>query len=100
MGWADSYIAKLQSGEVVSFRPRGNSMQGRIESGQLVTLEPPTHPVEAGCVVLCKVAGAQYLHLVLAVGADGRYKIGNNKGRVNGWCTPSQVYGILTKVEA
>lgn len=74
-------------------------MQGRVESGQLVTLEPPTHPVKKGCVVLCKVGGAQYLHLVVAVGADGRYQIGNNKGRINGWCTPSQVYGILIKVE-
>ena len=40
MGWASHYIQKLQEGERVSFRPRGNSMSGKIESGQLVTLEP------------------------------------------------------------
>lgn len=27
-------------GETVQFRPRGNSMKGKIESGQLVTVEP------------------------------------------------------------
>jgi hypothetical protein len=40
MGWATSYIAKLKDGETISLRPRGNSMQGKIESGQLCTVEP------------------------------------------------------------
>ena len=34
MGWANHYIEKLQAGEWVSFRPRGNSMNGKVESGQ------------------------------------------------------------------
>src|SRR6185503_19760955 len=33
MGWAP-YIDKLKRGESVQFRPRGNSMAGKIESGQ------------------------------------------------------------------
>src|SRR5262245_59703271 len=40
MGWASIYIAKLRAGETVSFRPRGNSMTGKIESGQLCTGAP------------------------------------------------------------
>ena len=40
MGWAAHYIAKLQNGQTVSFRPRGHSMSGKIESGQLCTVEP------------------------------------------------------------
>jgi alpha-ribazole phosphatase len=40
MGWAAHYIAKLKEGGAVQFRPRGASMRGRIESGQLVTVEP------------------------------------------------------------
>jgi hypothetical protein len=40
MAWATPYISKLKLGETVSFRPRGNSMQGKIESGQLCTVEP------------------------------------------------------------
>ena len=43
MGWASQYIAKLQAGETVQFRPRGNSMSGKIESGQLCTVEPVDH---------------------------------------------------------
>jgi hypothetical protein len=35
MGWAAAYIEKLNRGESVSFRPRGNSMTGKIESGQV-----------------------------------------------------------------
>src|SRR5204863_6971636 len=35
MGWATPHIEKLRAGETVSFRPRGNSMSGKIESGQL-----------------------------------------------------------------
>lgn len=99
MSWADTYIASLQAGETVQFRPRGNSMQGKIESGQLVTVAPATHPVAVGSIVLCKVNGSQYLHLVVAVGSDGRYQIGNNKGHVNGWCTAANVFGVVTKVE-
>jgi hypothetical protein len=40
MGWATDHIARLQAGETVHFRPRGDSMRGKIESGQLCTVEP------------------------------------------------------------
>ena len=40
MSWATHYIEKLKIGETVQFRPRGNSMKGKIESGQLITVEP------------------------------------------------------------
>jgi hypothetical protein len=40
MGWASHYIQKLLAGETVSFRPHGQSMTGRIESGQLCTVVP------------------------------------------------------------
>jgi hypothetical protein len=40
MGWATPYIEKLKLGETVSFRPRGHSMKGKIESGQLCTVKP------------------------------------------------------------
>ena len=38
--WATQYIKLLQSGRTIKIRPHGNSMQGRIESGQLVTIQP------------------------------------------------------------
>jgi len=84
MGWAAGHIAKLRSGETVAFRPRGNSMSPRIKSGQLCTVEPvdPT-TLQDGDIVLCKVRGMEYLHLVKAIQGD-RYQIGNNRGHING----------------
>lgn len=97
-GWATGHIERLIKGETVSFRPRGNSMQGRIESGQLCTVVPLENPPEAGDIVLCKVAGSQYLHLVTAVQGE-RFQISNNKKHVNGWVGLNQIYGLLTNVE-
>jgi phage repressor protein C with HTH and peptisase S24 domain len=99
MGWATVYIAMLQQGETVKFRPKGNSMTGLINSGDLVTVAPrlDRHP-EKGDIVLCKVMGNQYLHLVKAV--DGkRIQIGNNHGRINGWTSLAQIYGYCINVE-
>lgn len=100
MGWATGYIKKLQAGETVQFRPRGNSMQPKIESGQLCTVEPMKEetPLHAGDVVLCKVNGREFLHIIKVV-RDGRYQIGNNKGHINGWVGPKSIYGRLAKVE-
>lgn len=99
MGWATGHIAKLQAGETVSFRPRGNSMVGKIESGQLCTVSPVDGDLEVGDVVLCKVAGKQYLHLIKAI-QGARYQIGNNKGHINGWVGRNCIFGKLVKVEA
>lgn len=100
MGWATEYMAKLRRGETVQFRPHGNSMTPRIKSGQLCTVAPITSEtvVENGDVVLCKVRGAEYLHLVKAQ-KDGRFQIGNNHGHINGWASRDQVVGKLVKVE-
>lgn len=99
MGWAIQYIAKLKSGETVSFRPRGNSMSGKIESGQLCTVEPVAlHQVNVGGIVLCKVNGREYLHLVKAVQVQ-RFQIGNNRGRINGWITANSIFGKCIKIE-
>ena len=92
MGWADNYIELLNDGKTIKFRPRGNSMSGKIESGQLVTVAPRKGGFNKGDIVLCKVNGSQYLHLILAVKND-RYQIGNNKGRINGWIGINNIYG-------
>jgi hypothetical protein len=100
MGWANHYIEKLQAGERVSFRPRGNSMSGKVENGQLVTLEPAGEKsIRVGDVVLCKVNGVQYLHLVKAISGE-RYQIGNNRGRINGWTSRKSIFGIVIQVSA
>ena len=93
MGWATVYIDKLRKGETVQFRPRGNSMAGKINSGQLCTVAPVNPAsLEVGDIVLCKVNGKQYLHLVKAIQGD-RFQIGNNRGHINGWVGHNGVYG-------
>jgi hypothetical protein len=100
MGWASHYIEKLRKGETVSFRPRGNSMTGKIESGQLCTVEPvDPATLEVGEIVLCKVKGREYLHLIKAIQGP-RFQIGNNRGHINGWITANSIFGRLTKVES
>jgi hypothetical protein len=99
MGWATEYIAALKRGETVQFRPRGHSMRGKVESGQLCTVEPvDAAALTVGDVVLCKVNGRQYLHLVKAVQGN-RFLIGNNRGRVNGWVSAEGIYGRCVRVE-
>ncbi len=99
MGWAARHIEKLLMGETVEFRPRGNSMSGIINDNDLVVVEPITEStkIAKGDVVLCRVNGNEYLHLVKSVGDDGRYMIGNNKGGTNGWT--KQIFGKFTCVK-
>jgi hypothetical protein len=99
MGWALPYIEKLRRGETVSFRPRGNSMKGKIESGQLCTVAPvATEELHPGDIVLCKVNGREYLHLIKAVQGQ-RFQIGNNRGRINGWITANGIFGKCIRIE-
>jgi len=74
-------------------------MKGKIGSGQLYTVEPATEDnLNKGEIVLCKVNGSEYLHLIKAIQGK-RYQIGNNIGRINGWVTFGSIYGKLVKVE-
>ena len=100
MGWATKYIEALARGEQVAFRPRGHSMSGKIESGQLVTVHPlqDGQSIGIGNIVLCKVNGVHYLHLVKAISGD-RYQIGNNRGRINGWTSRRNIFGVVTQIE-
>ncbi len=99
MGWADGHISRLLGGETVQFRPRGNSMVGKISSGDLCRVTPLGETVlTTGDIVLCRVSGSQYLHLVKAIQGE-RLQIGNNRGGINGWVTRRQIFGRLVAVE-
>lgn len=100
--WASPYIQKLQAGETVQFRPRGYSMRGRVENKSLCTVAPLSGPPSEGDVVLCRVNGNSYLHLVKAVKTERgklRYLIGNNVGHDNGWIGLNGIYGVLIRNE-
>lgn len=101
MGVLDAIAGRVAAGSTVDFRPSGFSMVPLIRSRQLVTVAPvdPT-TVDVGDIVLARVAGTVYLHLVSAVDASaGRVQISNNRGRVNGWTNHAKIYGICTAVD-
>jgi hypothetical protein len=99
MGALDAVASRVAAGATVEFRPTGSSMVPLIRSRQLVTVAPvdPAR-VEVGDIVLARVAGTVYLHLVSAI--DGkRVQISNNRGRVNGWTNHARVYGICVAID-
>ena len=79
MSWADEAIEKLQQGERAQVRPRGISMAGKVNDGDVVTLEPcDPKKLVVGDIVLVKVKGYVYLHLIKDMN-NGRFLIGNNR---------------------
>lgn len=102
MGWADFAIDKLNKGYSAEITPCGNSMKGKVNSGDTVVLEKISpEKLKVGDVVLVKVKGKVYLHLIKATkNYKGKQKflIGNNKGGFNGWVGPNSIYGIATEI--
>jgi hypothetical protein len=95
LGLYSAMAARLDQGEPsVTFRPRGHSMEPLIRDGQSVTVRKlqAGDPVTPGMIVLAKVKGRVYLHLVSAVDGD-RIQISNNHNHVNGWTTRDRIYG-------
>lgn len=99
MSWADFAKETLKKGQTTQVRPRGHSMKGKVNDGDLVTLEPcDPGTLEVGDVVLVRVKGNDYLHLIKAING-GRFLIGNNRGGVNGWVGHNCIYGKATRIE-
>jgi hypothetical protein len=75
-------------------------MKGKIDSGQLCTVEPirDFDELEKGDIVLCKVNGGENLHLIKAIQGP-RFQIGNNRGRINGWIGSNSIFGKCTRIE-
>lgn len=91
-------IKRLQAGEEVTLNPVGNSMTPRIKSKQEITISPlDKSGFSVGDVVLARVSGRYFIHLVTAI--DGhKVQISNNHGHVNGWTNRSNVYGKVHNV--
>ena len=74
-------------------------MKGKVNDGAQVTVEPcDPATLRVGDIVLVRVKGKDYLHLIKAVN-QGRLLIGNNRGGTNGWVGHNCIYGIATKIE-
>lgn len=99
----ESYIKRLQDGETIVFKSKGNSMTPKIKSGQACKYKPVTKDddVKEGDMVFCKVNGRIFTHLVTAKKQKGliwRYQISNNHGHVNGWAEIDKIYGKVIEV--
>lgn len=99
MSWATHAIQALREGREVQIRPRGHSMKGKVNDGDLVTLMPvEAKDLAVDDVVLVHIHGRDYLHLIKAM--DGqRLLIGNNRGGTNGWVGCHAVYGKAVRIE-
>jgi SOS-response transcriptional repressor LexA len=99
MSWAKFAIEALREGKTIQVRPRGHSMKGKVDSGDLVTIAPvDPESLKVGDIVLVRVRGTDYLHLIKAI--DGvRFQIGNNRGGINGWVGKNAIFGMAIKVE-
>jgi hypothetical protein len=75
-------------------------MRGRIESGQLVTLEPiaDASRLAVGDAVLVRWKGNHILHIIKEI-RDKEILIGNNLGRINGWASTDDVVAIVAAVQ-
>lgn len=99
MSWAHFAKEALAQGRTVQVKPRGHSMKGRVNDGDLVTIEPcDTSTLQVGDIVLVRVRGNDYLHLIKAIDKS-RFLIGNNRGGINGWVGHNCIYGKATKVQ-
>ena len=75
-------------------------MRGRIESGQLVTLEPVADASKLSIddVVLVRWKGNYILHIIRDI-QENQILIGNNLGKINGWASADDVAAIVTAVQ-
>jgi hypothetical protein len=78
----------------------GNSMLPILKSGQSVICEPVNEEtvLEKKNIVLCKVKGHYYLHLIQAVKSGDRYLIGNNRGGINGTISKDNIFGKVVEI--
>lgn len=86
----------LRSGETCYVTGYGNSMTPRLKSGETVIMNPVTDETELkkGDIVLVKVNGHYYCHLISAI-RNGAFQISNNHKHVNGWVSRNKIYGKM-----
>ncbi len=93
-------MERLQNSLSAEVRPRGHSMKGLIDDGDLVTLEPLlSHELAPGDIVLVRVPGKRFSHIVLhkiVSVEEGIFLIGSHQGRIDGWVERADIYGFAT----
>ena len=91
---------KLREGNVCRVKGIGNSMTPILKSKQDVICIPVTETtiLQKRDIVLAKVKGYWYLHIIHAIKNDSLYLIGNNQGHMNGWVSRNGIYGKVVEI--
>ena len=91
---------KLREGHVCKVTGIGNSMIPILKSRQPVICVPVKKDtvLKKKDIVLCKVNGHFYLHLIHAIKPGDMYLIGNNHGHMNGIVNRNHIYGKVTEI--
>lgn len=93
--------AHLKAGETCWVMGIGNSMTPILKSKQPVIIKPVTDEMELKKrdIVLSKVHGHYYLHLIHGIKGNGQeFLIGNNHGHMNGWVSRNNVFGKVVEI--
>jgi len=99
MSWVKEALESLKHDGKAQIRPMGGSMRGRIESGQLVTLQNSNFTdVEINDVIFIHWKGNYLLHLIIDK-KNNELLIGNNVGKINGWIPAEAVIAKVILVE-
>ena len=90
----------LKQGHVCKVLGIGQSMAPLLKSKQEVICEPikDDTTLRKRDIVLCKVRGNYYLHLIHGIKNGDQFLIGNNHGHMNGWISKSQIFGKVTEI--
>lgn len=93
----------LQQGHTCKVLGVGQSMTPILKSKQEVICDPikDDTTLKKRDIVLCKVKGNYYLHLIHAIkGNDdnAQYLIGNNHGHMNGWISRKNIFGKVVEI--
>lgn len=86
----------LQNGETCIVVGYGNSMTPKLMSGEAVIMEPVKEDtvLHKNDIVLVKVNGRYYCHLISAIRGKS-YQISNNHKHVNGWVSKKNIFGRM-----
>ena len=90
-------VENLKKEKSVIFTAHGNSMSPKIENGETIEVSSSVANLKIGDVVLCKVHGRYYIHLIKSMKTEKngkvKYLISNNKGHENGWIGIKSIFG-------
>lgn len=86
----------LRLGETCIVVGYGNSMTPKLMSGEAVIMEPVNEDtiLYKNDIVLVKVNGHYYCHLISAIRGNS-YQISNNHKHINGWVAKKNIYSRM-----